>query len=509
VPKLGDKDKLTVGTYHAVASILLREEAKAFGLYDHTFSTIDESEAQSIWKSALKQCGHDQKSALFVPGRLHALYSLARNTAADVVETFRPQFKGNAKRMTKVVEVYEELKRAANVVDYDDLLILWEQRLGRDPDYATRLRARWPYVLVDEMQDNNRLNAGILEKLQPEHLMVVGDANQSIYGFRGSDVSLINEFAAKNPGTAILKLEDNYRSGQAILDLANRIVEKSAAALKLRSSGEKPGQVKYRMYLNPDDEAYAIVQWIQDRMLAGKKGEDNAILARSSRALTPLELSLNFHRIRYKKYGGLMLADAAEVKDFICFLRVSHNGRDKIALLRALTQFPGIGEGTAARAIASHEGNLFGEDEWPAAAAELPLWIEEIRGLHELGSKGKFLEEKIKPLIMANYPKDAEERLGTIRALVTAMENAKVPLAEFLDGFTLSRATNDFHPEEAVILSTVHSSKGLEWDGVWVVGAGSAQIPHPRVEDGETAAKCHAVCARRSGLGVHGWVMKK
>ncbi len=484
VPRKSPLDKLSVGTYHAIASLLLRAEAEKFGLTNNNFSTLDESECQSVWKSALKQCGLDTKSSLFVPGKLHQLYSLARNTCTSLEEHLEPLFgPKHFKKMLRVVKTYEELKHAANVVDYDDLLVLWRDRLRHDAAYAAVLRARWPYVMVDEMQDNNQLNSAILEHLEPQHLLVVGDANQSIYGFRGSDVKLIQQYPERHPHTQIYKLESNYRSGQVILDLANKVVEGTPSALCLQSANGGESQVEYRCYAGPAQEAQAVIQWFQIRQEAGHKPNTSAVLARSSKALTELEVMLNARRIRYKKYGGQAIADAAEVKDFISFLRISHNIQDKIALLRALIQFPGIGEGTAAKVIAAHEGDLFGAAHWPEEARDLPQWVQAIQKLPGLHDKGAYLQEMIKPLVLANYPKDGEERLATIHALVESMKELPGSLVDFLDGFALNRGANDYHPEEAVVLSTIHSAKGLEWDGVWLIGSGSLQIPHPRASE--------------------------
>ena len=488
IPRESAQDKLSVGTYHAIASLLLRADAPKFGLANHTFSTLDESECQSVWKSALKQCGLDSKSSLFVPGKLQQMYSLARNTCSPVEEHFEPLFgPKHLKKMLRVVRTYEELKRAANGVDYDDLLVLWRDRLHHDASYAQSLRDRWPYVMVDEMQDNNQLNSAILHGMDPRYLLVVGDANQSIYGFRGSDVRLIQEFSKRHPQTQLFKLESNYRSGQAILDLANKVVEGTPSALHLSSALGGESMVEYHCYAGPGQEAQAIINWVQTRQTAGHKPSSSAILARSSKALTDLEVMLNARRIRYKKYGGQAIADAAEVKDFISFLRISHNMQDKIALLRALMLFPGIGEGTAAKVIASHAGDLFGADHWPEEARELPDWVEGLQRVPGLYEKGCFLQEKMKPLILSNYPKDGEDRVGAINGLVESMKDLSGPLVDFLDGFVLNRGNNDYHPEEAIILSTIHSSKGLEWDGVWLLGCGSLQIPHPRsAETGET-----------------------
>jgi len=387
--------------------------------------------------------------------------------------------------LRRIVRHYEELKLAANVVDYDDLLVLWARRLENDAKYAHCLRERFRFVLVDEMQDNNQLNQRILDGLDPEHLLVVGDANQSIYGFRGSDVSLILDFPRKHADAQILKLEDNYRSGQEILDLANTIVTNGDRSLNLRAAKrEVKAAVEYREYLSQQTEADGCVRWMLNRVSSGRRGCDSTVLARSSKALLPLEIALRFHKIPYRKYGGQTIADAAEVKDFVAFLRVAHNSHDKIALLRTLTQFPGIGEGTAAKVIAAREdGGLFTEEIWPKAASKLPIWIRTLREPRSLGAKGRYLADVMKEMIEHNYPGDAEERMATIEALVASMQTSESSMDDFLDGFALDRQTDHYHPNDAVTLSTIHSAKGLEWDGVWILGAGSQQIPHPRATE--------------------------
>lgn len=472
-------DALTVGTYHAVASAIMREDAAGFGLRDGHYTTIDDGESQSIWRSALRECGVQQKSALFVPERLRGSYSLARNTMVPVRTLLEPLFPKHVARLERVIAAYERLKRAANAVDYDDLLVLWERRLREDAVFAKAQRERWHYVLVDEMQDNNRLNAAILDAMNPKHLMVVGDVNQSIYAFRGSDARLISDLATGRNGTRVLRLEDNYRSGQGILDLANAVVAKTETALSLRSASGATAKVEYLLYHDPDHEALGVIDWVQRWTAAGKQACECAVLTRSSKLFTALEIALGRYRIPYRKYGGLTLADASEVKDFVAFLRLAQNPRDRLALLRCLTQFPGIGEGTAAKAVAAHEGRLDG-NHWPAPAGALPIWVKGIRHESGLAAKGRYLAGHIRSLVEANYPKDAPGRIATIEALVNSMSAADCSLAEFLDSFTLDRAATQEHPESAITLSTIHSAKGLEWDGVWLLGAGSRQLPHPR-----------------------------
>lgn len=492
-PRAGEADALTVGTYHAVASAVMREDAAGFGLRDGRYTTIDDGESQSIWRSALRECGVQPKSALFAPERLRGAYSFARNTMVPVRGLLEPMFPKHVARLERVIAAYERLKRAANAVDYDDLLVLWERRLREDAAFARAQRERWRYVLVDEMQDNNRLNAAILEALAPEHLMVVGDVNQSIYAFRGSDAKLITEFSARCPATRVLRLEDNYRSGQAILDLANAVVARTEAALSLRSANGTRASVRCLVFHDPDHEALGVIDWVQRLVAEGRKPCDCAVLTRSSKLLTALEIALGRYRIAYRKYGGLTLADASEVKDFLAFLRLAQNPRDRLALLRCLTQFPGIGEGTAAKAIDAHDGRLDG-NHWPAQAEALPMWVRRVRETRELAGKGRYLAEHIKPLIETNYPKDSGERMATIGALVNSMAAAEGTLTEFLDSFALDRTTTQEHPEQAITLSTIHSAKGLEWDCVWLLGAGSKQLPHPRTEEMSSMPEERRLC---------------
>lgn len=491
--RAGEADALTVGTYHAVASAVMREDAAGFGLRDGHYTTIDDGESQSIWRSALRECGVQPKSALFAPERLRGAYSFARNTMVPVRGLLEPMFPKHVARLERVIAAYERLKRAANAVDYDDLLVLWERRLREDAPFARAQRERWRYVLVDEMQDNNRLNAAILEALDPEHLMVVGDVNQSIYAFRGSDAKLITEFSARRSDTRVLRLEDNYRSGQAILDLANAVVTRTEAALSLRSANGIAAKIQCLVFHDPDHEALGVIDWVQRQVADGRKACECAVLTRSSKLFTALEIALGRYRIPYRKYGGLTLADAAEVKDFLAFLRLSQNPRDRLAALRCLTQFPGIGEGTAAKAIDAHDGRLDG-NHWPAQAEALPMWVRRVRETRDLEGKGRYLAEHIRPLIETNYPKDAPERMATIGALVNSMAGMRGTLAEFLDSFTLDRTTTQEHPEQAITLSTIHSAKGLEWDCVWLLGAGSKQLPHPRTEDMSSMPEERRLC---------------
>jgi DNA helicase-2/ATP-dependent DNA helicase PcrA len=479
---LPDPNAILAGTYHAVASHLMRRRPADFGLRDARFTVLDDSEQQSLWKTALKQCGHNTKSPEWIPTKIAETYSLARNRQLPTSEILDQRHPGLAPQLERVIAAYEKLKSLANSLDYDDLLTRWLQALRDNPQLSDHLRRQYTHVLVDEMQDNNRLNAAILRAMNPHHLLIVGDINQSIYRFRGADPHALTEFLNTEKQTTILRLQHNYRSGQAILDLANTIIADTPTPLHLTSARGTPGTVSARIHHDTGHEVADLIKWLRQKLSSGQKPEDCAILARSSQTLEPLEAALTTAGIRYKKYGGLTLADAAEIKDFLAFLRVSENPRDRVALLRALTQFPGIGETTAAQFFAAlpPDGSLPGPGLWPAAARQMHDWLRDLRAIDSLPRKGEYLLEKITPLITAHYPKDAPERLETLNVLINSMRASPLNTTDFLDTFQLSRHADTRHSCDCITLSTIHSAKGLEWKNVWLIGCGDAQMPHPR-----------------------------
>ncbi|MDK3156771.1 ATP-dependent helicase [Kamptonema cortianum] len=496
IPEIPGKSMM-IGTYHAVGIHLLREDPRGFGFPGRSFTVIDDSETLALWKSAYKECGIPHGDSLCQPSVISALISWCHNTCTPLERGLQKQWHGQEeiRLLLKVHATYQRLKRTAHAVDYDDILVLLKERLENDALYRGNLRARFTHVLVDEVQDNSQLNYAILKNLDPHHLMVVGDVQQSIYGFRGASSGLIAQFAREGNAT-ILKLEDNFRSGQKILDLANRIVSGEDFSLKLRAARDSDSLVDCRVYSSPQAEAEGIVNWINHCVLKrGMKPCDVAVLSRSSVNLTLCEAYLKAHRISYKKYGGLSLGDAAEVKDFISFLRVLVNRNDRLAMTRALTQFPGLGE-TAAKSFATGmnaeeggEEQLFEVISWPRQAREMELWLGQMRQMDSLADIGGYLKKAVTPLFKKNYAKDWEKRMETIESIVQAMGAFQGRLEEFLDAFLLEKSDDKAHPENCVVLSTIHSSKGLEWPAVFVMGSGSRQMPHPRVSNDEEVAE--------------------
>ena len=488
IPKHGRDDSMLVGTYHAIASLFLRRDAAGFGLSGANFTTLDEDDAHSLMKSAFREC--DIKPGDYVtPARVRSALSFALNKRIAIDTHFRDQFNEYADRALNLVKWYRKLKQTANGLDYDDLLILWGRRLAEDKAYAERLRSIYRHVICDEFQDNNALNYEILSQLNPEHLTVVGDVNQSIFGFRGASCDLVDLFLKEHPKARVIRLEKNYRSGQKILDLANGVVATCPRALVLTSAKGHESKTELVPLPTAVAESAFILDWIRQRIERGTSPSEIAVLSRSSRSIETVELALKFQKIPYRKYGGLSLGDSAEVKDFIAFLRLAFNANDRVALVRCLTLFPGVGE-TSAEKYASDDdtpGELFAvERSLPRGAGSLNEWLVQLRAARDLGARGEYLLHVIYPLIERNYPQNHAERMATLQSLVDSMKATPLSMAEFLDAFSLEKSTEKDHHDSELTVATIHASKGLEYDCVVVCGAGSGQMPHPKSTDPES-----------------------
>ena len=484
IPKHGRDDAMLVGTYHSIASLLIRRDAVGFGLSGSNFTTLDEDDADSLMKSAFREC--DVKPGDNVtPAKVRAARSYCLNKRLPLEEHFKSEFNEYANRALNLVKWYEKLKRTANGLDYDDLLVVWARRLAEDKTYATNLRAAYRHVICDEFQDNNALNYEILSRLDPDHLTVVGDVNQSIFGFRGASCDLVDIFLKEHPLARVIRLEKNYRSGQKVLDLANAVVAECPRALTLTSAHGHECRTELAALPNAVSESAFIMDWIRKRTERGTVPAQVAILARSSRSLETIELALKFQKLPYRKYGGLSLGNSAEVKDFIAFLRLAFNAQDRVALVRCLTLFPGVGEASAENYASGNDepspDELFAvERSLPRGAGNLNEWLAKMRATKSLADRGNYLLHVIFPLIERNYPQNAPERMATLQNLVDTMQQTTMSTSDFLDAFSLEKSTEKEHHENELTVATIHASKGLEYDCVVLCGAGSGQMPHPK-----------------------------
>lgn len=452
------------GTYHATALRMMRDSPGDFGL-DRSFGILDDDGAAKLWKRALKKTGGDPKEAR----RAASTYGLAVNLLQDpekmLAETLKTPAPGAA-------AAFAEEKEANKLMDFDDILIRWRDALEQGRGGL----AKWSHLMVDEFQDNSELQYDILKKLGAQELFVVGDPNQCIYSFRGSAPKLMARFSSEHPECRVHTLALNYRSAQTVLDTANDSLAGGDRPIELTAAKADKGHVHKYAFNDPAQEADFVQRGVLWRLKAGTLPSQIAVLFRSGHQSSHIEMALRRARIPYRKYGGISITEAADVKDFLALLNVWHNPADRVSRLRVATLFPGVGERGAEKALER------GEPKWPGKAQEAGLWVAraEAAGWPE---GAPILAREMGTILELNYPEDHEDRAERLEALADAAREFP-SLADFLDHYSTGDEHGGRpHPEDCITLSTIHSAKGLEWDDVFLVGAGSTQIPSRRAEE--------------------------
>ena len=337
-------DALTwAGTFHGIGARLLRESADRIGLAS-SFTIHDREDSADLMNLVRHQYGLSKTESRFpTKATCLSIYSRAVNGEMSFQEVLRASFPWCSNWTAELRELfaaYVETKQRQNVLDYDDLLLYWAHAMS-DPEIATDLGDRFDHVLVDEYQDTNRLQASILLALKPtgRGLTVVGDDAQSIYSFRAATVRNILDFPAQfNPPAAIITLDRNYRSTQAILAAANAVIEQASERFTKnlwsdRNSGDRPQLITLR---DETDQASYVVERVLDNRERGMALKQQAVLFRTSHHSGPVEIELVRRNVPFVKFGGLKFLDAAHVKDVLAMLRFVENPRDQIAGFRLM-----------------------------------------------------------------------------------------------------------------------------------------------------------------------------
>ena len=472
------------GTFHAIANRLIRRNAARLGLAE-SFSVLDRGDAADLMDLVRHDLGYskiDAASKRFPrKDTCLAIYSHKVNTQGPLERTLADVFPWCAEwqeQLKGLFQKYVERKIQNQALDYDDLLLYWHAMVG-DEGLAAEVSAMFDHILVDEYQDTNTLQADILKRIRPggEGLTVVGDDAQSIYSFRAASVGNILGFPAVFPGSAVVALEDNYRSTQQVLDAANALIGKN-----LRSS--KPHGPRPRYVTVADDAAQG--EYVVTRVLeARERGtllRRQAVLFRSSHHADGLELELVRRNIPYVKYGGLKFLEAAHVKDLLAVLRWADNPKNRVAAWRALQLLPGVGPATAERVFTGFEASGFswaaldtGSEETDALMgflAEAP-WagqVQRVREWYEPHLERKYDAAQVRAGDLVQLEKVAcayEEREAFLTDLALDPPQASGDLAgpPHLD-------------EDYLVLSTVHSAKGQEWDSVFVLNVSDGNFPN-------------------------------
>lgn len=490
------------GTFHSIANRLLRHYAHAVGL-DPAFSILDRGDAADLLDVVRHEQALSKKSRRFPKkDTCLAIYSRcvnAREPLADVLESTFPWCSDWEQELAGLFRGYVERKQQTESLDYDDLLLYWSH-LVAEPEFAAEIGSWFDQVLVDEYQDTNVLQADILQALKPDGqgLTVVGDDAQSIYSFRAADVDNILGFADQFlPAARIVTLEQNYRSTQPILDSANCLIAESERQYRKNLFSERKGGSKpaYVTVEDGDAEAEFVVNAVLGNREQGMQLRQQAVLFRSAHHSDRLELELVRRNIPYVKYGGLKFLEAAHVKDLLALLKWAENPRNEVAAFRVLKLLPGMGPAHASRcfahlALADYAwGSLPGFAPPAAAREDWPLLCELLGELGSAAPEAGDWQGQIgaarrwyQPQMERLYD-NAEVRAGDLEQL-EAVSGRYATRERFLTELTLDPpsaggdlAGDPLLDEDYLVLSTVHSAKGQEWDAVFVLNFSDGNFP--------------------------------
>ena len=487
------------GTFHSVGARLLREHALALGL-DPAFSVMDRGDSADLLDLVRHELGLHEKARRFPrKDTCLAIYSHRVNTQGTLEETLAGQFPWCAEwhdDLRALCRGYVERKLAEQALDYDDLLLWWHALVG-EPALAAAVSARFDHVLVDEYQDTNTLQADILHRLRPlgEGVTVVGDDAQSIYSFRAATVDNILNFPARfTPPARVVALEDNYRSTQGVLDAANALMAEAAQAHRKNLRAARGAGARPRLVTVADEAAQAqfVVAQVLSRREAGVELRRQAVLFRSAHHSDVLELELVRRNIPYVKYGGLKFLEAAHVKDLLGVLRFADNPRHTLAAFRTLQLLPGFGPSWSGRCLAHLRAancRLPALESFvpPAAAAsDWPGFLSLVLSLAapETPWEGQVqrVREWYRPHLERRH-EAAAVRDGDL-AQLEALSGQYADRAQFLTELTLDppAASGDLagpplRDEDYLVLSTVHSAKGQEWEAVILLNFADGNFP--------------------------------
>ena len=487
------------GTFHSVANRLLRHNAASVGL-DPSFTVLDRSDAADVIDLIRGEQGLAGKKSRFPKkDTCLAIYSHTVNSQEPVEQTLRKAFpwcEQWSDELRRLFRAYTETKQRQNVLDYDDLLLWWYHMMG-NADLAAAVGARFDHVLVDEYQDTNVLQAAILLALKPngKGVTVVGDDAQAIYSFRAATVRNILDFPGRfDPPARVVTLAQNYRSTQPILEACNAVIglatERFTKDLfSTHRSGRRP------VLVTVDDDA-GQVDYVVERVLeqreAGSELRRQAVLFRTAHHSGALEVELAQRNIPFVKFGGLKFLEAAHVKDVLCILRWAANPRDGTAAFRVLQLLPGLGPAAALRAMEALERAGFGMAALssfrppPAAAQDWPGLCDLLRRLRnpstpwqgQVAAVRLWYQPQLARLYDAAHVRAGDlDQLERIAARYVSRERFLTELTLDPPGVTGNEAGEPLLDEDYLILSTIHSAKGQEWDAVYVLNVVDGCIP--------------------------------
>jgi DNA helicase II / ATP-dependent DNA helicase PcrA len=523
-----DCGRVCGGTFHSFSNLVLRRFAREVGR-ERSFTILDRGDSEDVIQLIRTGMGLDRKDRRFPKKQTIAeLFSAAVNKTAPlarIVEAQAPHLAEHLEDLERLSVRYDAYKAEKNLFDYDDLLLKLRDLLAARSDLAERLSCELRFIMVDEYQDTNRLQAEIVERLAVAHqnVMAVGDDAQSIYSFRGADFRNIMEFEKRFPGARVIALEENYRSTQPILDLANAVIERAAERYtKVLRTRVKDGVTP--LLVQAENESFQsrfVCQRILELREEGVPLDEIAVLFRSSFHSFDLEVELARADVPFVKRGGFKFVETAHVKDLIAHLRVVANPLDTVSWLRVLLLLEGIGPkiaGEMVEVIAAKGGELSGLQIPGRRAAQskevgqLARLLESLRA--EQPKPAAALERVMayyEPILERTHPDDYPRRQKDLEHLVTIAARYR-SLETMLSDFALEPPSDsvggtlsDAEDEGRLTLSTIHSAKGLEWHTVFLIWAAEGKFPaqYSMIEESELEEErrlCYVAITRAKRL---------
>ncbi|MGC8657671.1 MAG: ATP-dependent helicase [Desulfomonilaceae bacterium] len=487
------------GTFHSVGASILRRYSR-FLDFDASFTILDQSDSLDLIEIARKEVSPPLQDLKLFPKARTISEIMSRTIGAgdsvyDVIQKRYRHLEEFGPDIERVMAFYDQYKKNHNSMDYDDLLGRSIELLESNDKIRNEVSSKWSHILVDEYQDTNKLQAKMVRLLANGHdnVMAVGDDAQSIYSFRGADFNNIVRFPDLFPGARIIKLEENFRSVQPILEVANCIIEKAWSGFKkklfsARKSGPRPLLARP---FSEKDQSMMIIKMVNELSRMGVPLSDVAVLFRAGFHSFDLEAELTKARCPYVKYGGFKFVESAHIKDVLALLRVIANKNDRISWARILKTIPNIGEKTA-RMVANRFVEADPGSDLAVAVPQKKKYTEAllnlVNTLAKISKSDDSLPEKIDqlnrfmtPYLQSsydNYPKRLREleQLAQMSATYTSITDflndvALEPPEQEMDERTVS--------QQRLVLSTMHSAKGLEWGTVIIIWAAEGRIPSP------------------------------
>jgi len=499
------------GTFHSFANSVLRRHGSSIGLQPN-FTILDRSDMEDVINLIRTRMGLASRERRFPKkGTLAAMISMARNKGRTLEEELEEDYGylwDSRAELLQLAAAYDSYKRERGLLDYDDLLYRTVELMEQQEGIRRQLSNTYRYVMVDEYQDTNAIQAKLVRLLAATHhnVMAVGDDAQSIYSFRGANFRNIMDFPQLFPGAKIIKLEENYRSLQGILDLSNQVISRASESYTKTLFTRRMGELRPLLVKAEDEHMQSrfVAQRVLDLREDGVNLDDIAVLFRSSFHSFDLELELQRRDIPFIKRGGFKFIETAHIKDTLAHLRVIANPVDAVSWLRVLLLLKGVGHRKAEQLIerlvasADPAGELL---ERTAAAkgasieglARLAALLSRINaGEARPAQRLAAVLEYYLPLMREAYPDDYPKRERDLEHFQTITERYR-SLQSMLADMALEPPNDSIgdvlavEPEEGLLtLTTIHSAKGLEWKVVFLIWAADGRFPGPQSADPES-----------------------